>query len=133
MARRAAATWFSKRPVRRPDSKGKSLQKVDGLIEISYISQENTNEDLEIRVCVKDEGKIAKKIKETMLVEGKSIVLEKMRLYVQSMANGDLEVNRVEPMSNQSTLHVVAMETAPAASKPAGVVEKKMGRGFISH
>ena len=28
-ARRAAATWLAKRPVRRADSKGKSLQKVD--------------------------------------------------------------------------------------------------------
>ena len=72
-------------------------------------------------------------MKETMLVEGKSIVLEKVRLYVQSMAKGDLEVKRVKPRGNQSALHVAAMEIAPAALKPAGVVEKKMSRGFISH
>ena len=29
LARRAAATWLAKRPVRRPDSKSKSVQKVD--------------------------------------------------------------------------------------------------------
>ena len=56
-----------------------------------------------------------------------------MRLYVQSMAKDDLEVKRVESKSNQSTSHVAAMETAPMASKPAGVVEKKMSRGFRSH
>ena len=28
LARRVAATWLAKRPMRRPDSKGKSLQKV---------------------------------------------------------------------------------------------------------
>ena len=72
-------------------------------------------------------------MKKTMLVEEKSIVLEKVRLYVHSMAKGDLEVKRVEPKSNQSAPYVVAMETAPASSKPAGVVEKKMSRGFKSH
>ena len=35
--------------------------------------------------------------------------------------------------SNQSALPALAMETAPAASKPAGVVEKKMSKGFRSH
>ena len=56
MARRAAATWLAKRPVRRLDSKGKSLHKVDGLIEILYISEENADEDPKIRISVKDEG-----------------------------------------------------------------------------
>ena len=64
-----------------------------------------------------------------MLVEGKSIVLKKVRLYVQSMAKGDLEVKRVLSKSNRSTLHVAAMATAPASSKPAMVVEKN-SRGF---
>ena len=31
---KGATTWLAKRPVRHPDSKGKSLYKVDGLIEI---------------------------------------------------------------------------------------------------
>ena len=56
LARRAAATWLAKRLVRRPDSKVKSLHKVDGLIEILYISEENVDEDPRIRVSVKDEG-----------------------------------------------------------------------------
>ena len=37
LAGRAAATWLAKRPVWHPDFKGKSLQKVDGLVEIPYI------------------------------------------------------------------------------------------------
>ena len=56
LARRAATIWLAKRRVRRPDSKGKSLHKVDGLIEILYISEENADEDPKIRVSVKDEG-----------------------------------------------------------------------------
>jgi len=56
---------------------------------------------------VKDEELIGKKMGETILDEGKSIVLEKVRLYVQSMA-----------------LHLATMTTAPAASKAAVVVEK---------
>ena len=53
-----------------------------------------------------------------------------MRLYVQSMTKDDLEVKRVEPKSNQSALHVAAMTTGPAASKPAVVVEEKNSRRF---
>ena len=56
MAGREAATLLAKRPVRHLDSEGKSLQKVDGLVEIPYISEENTNDHPEIRVSVKDEG-----------------------------------------------------------------------------
>ena len=54
-------TWLAKRPVRGPYSKGKSLQKVNGLIEIPYISEENTDEDPEIKVYVNDEGLIGRK------------------------------------------------------------------------
>ena len=42
-------------PVRRPVSKGKSLHKVDGLIKILYIFEENADEDPKIRVSMKDE------------------------------------------------------------------------------
>ena len=56
LARRAAATWLAKRPVRRLDSKDKSLHKVDGLIEILYIFEKNADEDSKIRVSGKDEG-----------------------------------------------------------------------------
>ena len=98
-----------KRPVQGPDFEGKSRQKVDGLIEIPYISKENANEDLEIRVSVKDEGLIGKKMRKAMLAKGKPIVLEKVRLYVHSMAKGDLLVKRVELKSNQSAPPVPAM------------------------
>ena len=82
LARRAVATWLAKRPVRRPDSKGKSLQKVDRFLEILYIFNVNAHEDSEIRVFVKDEGLIGNKMRETMLAKGKPIMLEKVRLYV---------------------------------------------------
>ena len=72
LAGRAAATWLANRPVRHPDSEGKSLQKVDGLVEIPYIYEENTDEDPEIRVSVKDEGLIGKKMRETILAKGKT-------------------------------------------------------------
>ena len=41
LARRATTTWLAKRPVQHPDSKGKSLQKVDMFLEILYIFDEN--------------------------------------------------------------------------------------------
>ena len=75
MARRAATTWLAKRSVWCPYSKGKSLQKVDRLIEIPYIFEENDDENPEVRVSVKDEGLIGKKMREAMLAKGKPIVL----------------------------------------------------------
>ena len=62
LARRLTTTWFVKRPALRLDFKGKSLH--GGLIEISYISNENADEDLGARVSVKDEEPIGKKMKE---------------------------------------------------------------------
>ena len=70
LARRVAVTWLTKRPVLRPNFKGKSLQKVDVLIKILYIFEENADKDPKIRVSVKDEGLIGKKMRETMLAKG---------------------------------------------------------------
>ena len=47
-------------------------------------------------------------------------MLENVRLYVHSIAKGDLKIKRVESKSNQSALHVAAMETAPAAQSQQG-------------
>ena len=81
---------------------------------------------------MKDEGLIEKKMRKAMLAKGKSVVLEKVRLYVQSMAKVDLEVKWVELKSNQSAPHVAAMDTASAAPKPTVVVGKN-NRGFKSY
>ena len=54
-------TWLAKRPVRHSDFKGKSLHKVNGIVGIPYIFDENVDEDSEVRVSVKDEGKIGRK------------------------------------------------------------------------
>ena len=117
LARRSATTWLAKRLVRHSNFKGKSVQKVDELIEIPYIFEVNADEDPDIRVSVKDEGLIGKKMREAMLAKGKPIMLEKTRLYVQSMAKGDLEVKRVELKSNQLALLAAAMETSPCGVK----------------
>ena len=95
-------TWLVKRPVRHPDFEGKSLQKVNRLLKILYVFDESADEDPEVRVSTKDEGKIRKKMKEAMLAKEKPIVLENVRLYVQSMAKGNLEVKKVESKSTQS-------------------------------
>ena len=67
---------------------GKSLLKVDGVVEIPYIADENADEDPELRVSVKDEGPIGKTLKEAMLAKGKGLILEKVRIYVENMAKG---------------------------------------------
>ena len=81
------ATWLAKRPMRRPNSEGKSLQKVNGLVEILNISNENVDEDPEVRESVKDEGLIGKKMKETMLAK--------------EPVKDDFEAKRMKTKSNQ--------------------------------
>ena len=66
---------------------------------------------------MKDEGLIGKKMREKYWLREKPIGLENVRLYVQSMTKGDLEVNRVELKSNQSTMPATAMKTAPCGVK----------------
>ncbi|KAJ4969682.1 hypothetical protein NE237_002781 [Protea cynaroides] len=109
---------------RNPD--GTSLLKVDGTVEIPYIADENADEDPEIRVIVKDEGPIGNRIKEAFLSKGKSIVLEKVRVYVQSMAKGgpakeELELHK--PSTNKSSSSTAAI--APATATTAPPAQKK--------
>ncbi|KAL3534148.1 hypothetical protein ACH5RR_002609 [Cinchona calisaya] len=106
------------------DSDGNSLVKSDGTVDIPYISDENADEDPEIRVTVKDDGPIGKRLKEAFLAQGRPFVLEKVRAYVSAMASGgpakeELEVKQVVKKSNGS-----GGEKAPAAVTTP-VVEKK--------
>ena len=59
-------SWLLKKLVRRLDSKGKSRQKVNRFLKILYIFDGNAHEDSEVRVSVKDEGLIGKKMREAM-------------------------------------------------------------------
>ncbi|KAK7278811.1 hypothetical protein RJT34_23849 [Clitoria ternatea] len=70
------------------DSDGKVLNKVDGTVEIPYISDENAGEDPEVRVTVKDNGPVGRKLKDAMVEKGKPLILEKVRVWVKSMAEG---------------------------------------------
>ncbi|KAK7259571.1 hypothetical protein RIF29_25180 [Crotalaria pallida] len=70
------------------DGNGNSLLKVDGTVEIPYISDENADEDPDLRVIVKDEGPIGKTLKDAMFSKGRPLILEKVRVWVESMARG---------------------------------------------
>lgn len=110
------------------DADGKSLLKVDGAVEIPYIADENADEDPEVKVTVKDEGPIGRRIKEAMVAKGKPVILEKVRVYVKSMAQGgpakdEAEAKKIAPKSNSTS--------SAAAVKKEVVVEKKEGKkGF---
>ena len=61
LARWPVATWLAKRPMQHPDFEDKSLQKVDGLVEIPYISNENADENPKVKESVKNELPTRKK------------------------------------------------------------------------
>ncbi|KAG4388131.1 hypothetical protein AAZX31_09G101000 [Glycine max] len=89
------------------DANGKVLQRVDGAVEIPYISDENAGEDPEIKVTVKENGEIGNKLKEVMSKKGRVVVLEKVRVWVESMAKGgpvkdELEAKKVAVPHNKN-------------------------------
>lgn len=112
------------------DSDGKSLLKVDGTVEIPYISDENAGEDPELRVTVKDEGPIGRTLKDAMLSKGKPLILDKIRVWVQSMAKGgpvkdELETKKPTPPQQQN--HAAAVASAAVAPSLASAATKKEG------
>jgi len=89
-------------------SDGKVLRKVEGSVEIPYISDENADEDPEVRVTVKDSGEVGKRLKQVVVEKAKPVILEKVRVWVESMAKGgpvkdDLEAKKVVPQKNNSS------------------------------
>ncbi|KAK4782697.1 hypothetical protein SAY86_007071 [Trapa natans] len=118
------------------DSDGKSLLKVEGSVEIPYISDENADEDPELRVTVKEDGPVGRRLKEAMLNRGKPVILEKVRIYVQSMAKGgpakeDLETKKVAPKS-QTAATAKTEAAGPAVEKKESKKESKQGFKTIS-
>ncbi|XP_030516110.1 activator of 90 kDa heat shock protein ATPase homolog 1 [Rhodamnia argentea] len=124
------------------DSDGKSLLKVDGTVEIPYIADENADEDPEVKVLVKDDGPIGRRLKEAMGSRGKPVILEKVRVFVESMARGgpareDLETKKVAPIpKNQTSSPAEAAAPAAAGKKEVAAapekkeVKKKKKEGF---
>ncbi|XP_065856800.1 uncharacterized protein [Euphorbia lathyris] len=115
------------------DSDGKSLLKADGSVEIPYISDENADEDPEIRVSIKDEGPIGKRLKEAMVAKGKPMIEEKVRVYVQTMAKGgpakdELEAKKIAPKGQSAEAKKAA--TIPAAVEKKDVKKKESRKGF---
>lgn len=84
------------------DESGNSILKSEGSVEIPYIADENAGEDPEVKITVKDEGPIGKRLKDAFLGKGKPVILDKIKGYVESMAKGgpckdDLEAKKVAP------------------------------------
>ncbi|KAM1096561.1 hypothetical protein TB2_013815 [Malus domestica] len=117
------------------DGDGKSLLKVDGAVEIPYISDENADEDPEVKVSVKDEGPIGRRIKEAMVAKGKPLILEKVRVYVESMAKGgpakeEVEAKKIAPKSNSTAAVTAATATKEVVVEKKEVKKKESKKGF---
>ena len=112
--------------------------KVNGAVEIPYISDENADEDPDVRVTVEDESPIGRRIKDAMFQKGKGVILEKVRVWVDSMARGgpvkeDLEVKKPAKQNNaQATVTTTATATTNATvKKEEKKKESKKGRKNI--
>ncbi|XP_014495257.1 activator of 90 kDa heat shock protein ATPase homolog [Vigna radiata var. radiata] len=108
------------------DSNGASLLQVDGAVEIPYISDENADEDPELRITVNDEGPVGKRIKDAMFSKGKPLILEKVRVWVQSMARGGPVKDELEKKPAPSPSPSPARPApAPSPSPPTTAAPKK--------
>ena len=105
------------------DSEGNSLLKVKGTVEIPYVSDENADEDPDLRVTIEDEGPIGKRIKDAMFSKGKPLILEKVRVWVQSMAKGGPVKDDLEAKKPLTQKQKVTAGNDPV--KKEGAVEKK--------
>ncbi|KAK1427140.1 hypothetical protein QVD17_15823 [Tagetes erecta] len=113
------------------DADGKSLLIADGVVEIPYISDENADEDPDVRVIVKDEGPIGRRLKDAFMAKGKDFVLKQVRVYVDAMANGgpakdELEVKKVNPKAAGAA----AVPPVAAPVKKVEVKKEKKKEGF---
>ncbi|GMH28372.1 hypothetical protein Nepgr_030215 [Nepenthes gracilis] len=110
------------------DDNGQSLIRVDGSVEIPYISDENADEDPELKVTVNDDSPIGRRLKDAFIAKGKPLVLEKIRVYVESMSQGgpakeELEAKKLAPKGTSQSF--------AAPPKEATVVkEVKEKKGF---
>ncbi|GAB4843770.1 hypothetical protein Ancab_013735 [Ancistrocladus abbreviatus] len=121
------------------DENGQSILKVDGSVEIPYISDENADEDPELKITVKDDGPIGKRLKDAFMAKGKPLIHEKVRVYVDSMAKGgpakdELEIKKVAPKGGSATASGdTGGQKAPAAVAPAvkeEVAKSEERKGF---
>lgn len=91
------------------------LLTTDGTVELPYIADENADEDPEVRVRVRDEGEIGRRLKDAFVAKGKPFVLEKVREFVDAMAKGgpcreELEVKTAVKKPNANAESVVVKE-----------------------
>ncbi|GER52463.1 activator of 90 kDa heat shock protein ATPase-like protein [Striga asiatica] len=113
------------------DSDGSSVVlSTEGSVEVPYISDENAGEDPEIRITIKDDGPVGKRLKEAFIAKGKPFVFEKIRVYVEAMAKGgpakeDLEVKKVGSKKAAVGSGAVASNAADSAGSGAKEVKKK--------
>ncbi|KAL0383778.1 UNVERIFIED_CONTAM: Activator of heat shock protein ATPase [Sesamum calycinum] len=120
--------------------KTKKLEKLEGeayvnvrkgkIIPVPYISDENAGEDPEIRITIKDDGPIGKRLKEAFIAKGKPFVFEKIREYVDSMAKGgpakdELEAKKVAAKKPAAGSPAASNSVANNSSSGAKEVKKK--------
>lgn len=117
------------------DENGNSILKSEGSVEIPYIADENAGEDPEVKVTVKDEGPIGKRLKDAFLAKGKPVILDKIKGYVESMAKGgpckdDLEAKKVAPKTTAAGGGGAQKAAATATAVVKKEVKNEEKKGF---
>ncbi|GAY32688.1 hypothetical protein CUMW_003670 [Citrus unshiu] len=93
-----------------------------GWLRFPIFSDENAMRNPEIRVSVKDEGPLGKRLKDAMWVKGKPVIEEKVKVYVEAMARGgpckdELEAKNVSSKSKND--NISSSSSTSYVSQPA--------------
>ncbi|KAK1287818.1 hypothetical protein QJS10_CPB19g01639 [Acorus calamus] len=87
--------------------------------------------DPEIKVTVRDDGPIGRRLKEAFLARGKPIVLEKIRVFVDAMAKGGPAKDDLEVKKPKSDAAVVAAPVVKEEEKKKKTKREEKGKeGF---
>lgn len=105
------------------DSEGKTLAAVDGTAELPYIADENADEDPEVRVVVRDEGPVGRRLKEAFVSKGKPLILQKVRTYVEVMSKGGPAKDELEVKDTKKPAAANDKKSLPASSVTAATAK----------
>eukprot|EP01018_Ginkgo_biloba_P011661 Gb_06397 [translate_table: standard] len=100
------------------DDSGNSLATVEGTVDLPYIADENADEDPELKVSVKDDGPVGQRLREAFLGRGKSVILERVKKYVEHMTAGG-------PAKDELQSKPVAKAAGDQPAPPASEVASK--------
>ncbi|KAK9829498.1 hypothetical protein WJX72_006227 [[Myrmecia] bisecta] len=96
------------------DGDGHVAGSVKGSVLFPYISDENADEDPEVRVSTSSQGSAEQRVKDAVLTKGKKVLYDSIRQFVAELRRG----GTISSDANQAAPNRTAQQSQPAAAAP---------------